>query len=74
MESKNIKIGHGCLRVLAIGIFFIFLILKLLNIGLVAAWPWIWIFSPLWIYVAFLLILFIVRLIIAIWVTHIKLG
>lgn len=31
------------------GVFLIFLTLKLAEIGPVAAWSWLWVFSPLWI-------------------------
>jgi hypothetical protein len=44
-------------------LFLIFLTLKLGGWGVVATWSWIWIFSPLWIPLAFIglitLILFI---------------
>jgi hypothetical protein len=30
-------------------IFLIFLTLKLVGIGIVATWSWVWIFAPLWI-------------------------
>ncbi len=31
------------------GVFLIFLTLKLLGLGIVKDWSWIWVFSPLWI-------------------------
>lgn len=36
-------------------LFLIFLTLKLAGIGVVAAWSWVWVFSPLWIPLAIFL-------------------
>ncbi len=40
------KINFGIFPML---LFFVFLILKLANIGIVATWSWWWVTSPLWI-------------------------
>jgi hypothetical protein len=44
-------------------LFIIFLTLKLGGWGVVATWSWWWIFSPLWIPLAFLLIIYLIFLI-----------
>jgi hypothetical protein len=44
-------------------LFLIFLTLKLGGWGIVATWSWWWIFSPLWIPVAFIMIIYIIMLI-----------
>jgi fatty acid desaturase len=41
-------------------LFLIFLTLKLAGIGVVAAWSWWWVFSPILIPIAALLVIFIV--------------
>jgi len=40
---------------LSTGIFLVFLILKLADIGTVATWSWWWVTSPLWIPLGILL-------------------
>jgi len=45
-------------------IFIVFLFLKLAGIGMVASWSWWWVFSPIWITAAFVLLLLIIYLII----------
>ena len=59
--SENNKNEGG----LGIGtiLFLIFLILKLGGWGVVATWSWWWIFSPLWIPISFILIIYIIFLI-----------
>jgi hypothetical protein len=47
---------------MVLGLFFVFLILKLSGIGVVAEWSWWWVASPVWIIVLFELILFGVRM------------
>jgi hypothetical protein len=60
MSEKTTSSGIG----LGTLIFLIFLTLKLGGWGIVATWSWWWIFSPLWIPIALLLIiLFIIFLI-----------
>ena len=44
-ESTSTSSGIGLFG----GVFLIFLTLKLAGIGPVAAWSWLWVFSPLWI-------------------------
>jgi len=41
-------------------VFLVFLILKLAGIGLVANWPWWWVFSPFWMPAGLVLILWLV--------------
>jgi hypothetical protein len=46
MEKDNkgsTSLGFGTL------LFLIFLTLKLADIGVVATWDWLWVFSPIWI-------------------------
>ena len=46
MEKDNkgsASLGFGTL------LFLIFLTLKLADIGVVATWDWLWVFSPIWI-------------------------
>lgn len=45
--SKNIDTSKNGLGIGTI-LFLIFLTLKLAEIGPVAHWSWLWIFSPLW--------------------------
>jgi len=49
-EQTSNGIGLGTV------VFLIFLILKLAGIGQVAEWSWWWVTSPLWIPIAFVLI------------------
>lgn len=49
-EQTSNGIGLGTV------VFLIFLILKLAGIGQVAEWSWWWVTSPLWIPLAFVLI------------------
>lgn len=41
-------------------LFFLFLTLKLADIGVVAKWSWWWVFSPMWFPVAILLLFAII--------------
>lgn len=59
--SKETSNGIGIGTVL----FLIFLVLKLAGIGVVATWSWWWVFSPLWIPIAFILLLLIGTVLIA---------
>ena len=46
MEKDNKgsqSLGFGTL------LFLIFLTLKLADVGVVATWDWLWVFSPIWI-------------------------
>ena len=52
-ENKNTSSGLGFGTVL----FLIFLTLKLGGWGVVATWSWWWIFSPIWIPLAFIVII-----------------
>lgn len=46
----------------------IFITLKLAEIGAVATWSWLWVLSPFWIPIAFVLTCFIVIFLLAMWV------
>lgn len=63
MSEKNIRF-NGRLSLLAVGVFLVFLFLKLSEIGVVASWSWWWVTAPLWGYacliVALLLLWFLV--------------
>lgn len=45
MSDSSSSSGIG----LAGAVFLVFLILKLAEVGVVAEWSWLWVFSPLWI-------------------------
>lgn len=59
-KTKNSSIGIGTI------IFLIFLVMKLGKIGDVANWSWWWVTAPLWIPMAFILIVLLVFLLIAV--------
>ena len=59
MSENNSNSGLSAGTIL----FLIFLTLKLGGWGIVATWGWIWIFSPLWIPLAFIGILLLIFLI-----------
>ena len=56
MEKNNKSTGLGLGTIL----FLIFLTLKLAGIGVVATWSWWWVFSPILIPLAGLLVVFII--------------
>lgn len=47
---------------LCLGLFFLFLTLKLAGGNVGASWSWIWVTSPLWVWLAFLPTLFVLCL------------
>jgi fatty acid desaturase len=53
-NNKSDSLGLGTI------LFLIFLTLKLAGIGVVATWSWWWVFSPILIPIAALLVIFIV--------------
>jgi fatty acid desaturase len=53
-NNKSASIGLGTI------LFLIFLTLKLAGLGVVATWSWWWVFSPILIPIAALLIIFII--------------
>jgi hypothetical protein len=53
-NNKSTSLGFGTI------LFLIFLTLKLAGLGVVAAWSWWWVFSPILIPIAALLIIFTV--------------
>lgn len=57
-NKSTTSIGIGTL------LFSIFLTLKLAGIGQVATWSWWWVTSPLWIPVAFVLVVVAIVLIV----------
>ena len=63
MSESKVKIGCGS-SILPIGIFLIFLFLKLAKTGQVANWSWWWVTCPLWIGLAIMIIVCIVALVI----------
>lgn len=50
--------GIGFCGLLAI----LFIALKLLNLSVVATWSWLWVLSPLWLPLAFLLVIAVIVL------------
>lgn len=55
-QSHNITIDLRGMWVIALLTFMVFLFLKLANI---IAWPWVWVFSPMWIAGGIWLVLFL---------------
>ena len=53
-NNKSTSLGLGTI------LFLIFLTLKLAGLGVVATWSWWWVFSPILIPIAALLIIFII--------------
>ena len=53
-KNYTITINMSGMWVIALLTFMVFFILKLANI---IAWPWVWVFSPLWIYIVLFLIM-----------------
>ena len=53
MEKDKGSKGLGYSGIL----FLIFLTLKLANVGVVATWNWWWVFSPIWIPIALVVVL-----------------
>ena len=53
-NNKSTSLGFGTI------LFLIFLTLKLAGLGVVATWSWWWVFSPILIPIAALLIIFII--------------
>jgi len=56
MSDKSSGSGIGCGTVL----FLIFLTLKLAEVGVVKDWSWWWVFAPIWIPVALVVLAFVV--------------
>lgn len=57
-SERTIKINF--LGIIAVLLGVIFIIFKILGIGLVAAWSWLWVLAPIWIYVAYNLVVVII--------------
>ena len=53
MENDKGSKGLGYSGIL----FLIFLTLKLANVGIVATWNWWWVFSPIWVPIALVVVL-----------------
>jgi hypothetical protein len=53
-NNKSTSLGFGTI------LFLIFLTLKLTGLGVVATWSWWWVFSPILIPLASLLVIFII--------------
>lgn len=54
-------------KLLAAGIFIVFLYLKLSGQGVVATWSWWWVASPIWIYAIVFALMFIAMFLIDIY-------
>ena len=59
--EKNVRFSFGGL--LPVGVFLVFLYLKLAEIGTVATWSWLWVCSPLWIPLAIVVSIILIVLI-----------
>jgi len=66
MENKRITIG--CTSPLAVIIFLAFFFAKIYD---KIDWSWWWVFSPLWIPLAFCIIIFIIVTLLKIWIESI---
>jgi len=66
MENKRITIG--CTSPLAVIIFLAFFFAKIYD---KIDWSWWWVFSPLWIPLAFCIIIFIIITLLKIWIESI---
>jgi hypothetical protein len=50
--------GTGCVGFFVVGLFLLFLGLKLGEVGVVATWSWWWVTAPLWIYFGIVFVVF----------------
>ena len=50
-NERTTKISLLAIAAILLGVAFI--IFKVLGIGLVAAWSWLWVLAPIWIYIAY---------------------
>ena len=57
-NERTIKISFLGIAAVLLGITFI--IFKVLGIGLVAAWSWLWVLAPIWIYMIYNLVVVII--------------
>ena len=65
METTNKNIQIGCVTPLSVIVFLAFFFAKIYD---KIDWRWWWVFSPLWIPAALVIIALIVKLILKIWV------
>lgn len=65
METTNKNIQIGCVTPLSVIVFLAFFFAKIYN---KIDWSWWWVFSPLWIPAALVIIALIVILILKIWI------
>ena len=66
--ENNKKITIGCLSPLTVIIFLAFFFAKIFD---KIDWSWWWVFSPLWIPLAFCIIIFIIITLLKIWIESI---
>lgn len=57
--ASNKSSGTGCVTFFVVGLFLLFLGLKLAEVGVVATWSWWWVTAPLWIYLGFWIAVFL---------------
>ena len=62
MKSER-TIKTNFLGIIAVLLGIIFIIFKILGIGLVAAWSWLWVLAPIWIYGAYNLVVVIITIV-----------
>jgi len=65
METTNKNIQIGCVTPLSVIVFLAFFFAKIYD---KIDWSWWWVFSPLWIPLAFCTIIFIIIILLKIWV------
>ena len=65
METTNKNIQIGCISPLTVVVFLAFFFAKIYD---KIDWNWWWVFSPLWIPVALVIIALIVILVLKIWI------
>ncbi|NDV45486.1 hypothetical protein D0T49_00265 [Paludibacter sp. 221] len=64
MSNKSSSTGGG-ISILG-AIFIVFLVLKLVGVSAVAEWSWWWVFSPIWLPLAFFFIIYLIIVIVKI--------
>ena len=67
-NKRTIKINFLAITAMLLGITFI--IFKVLGIGLVAAWSWLWVLAPIWIYMIYNLVVAIIATMVALMISR----
>lgn len=67
-NERTTKISLLAIAAAILGVAFV--IFKVLGIGLVATWSWLWVLAPIWIYIAYSIVVTIIASIVAWTVTR----